>query len=314
MDRVVDILLATFNGERLISEQIDSILNQTYTNWNLIIRDDGSTDNTIMIIKDYINKHPHKIKLIEDEKRNLGSSKNFSELLNYSKSEYIMFCDQDDVWLPDKIRLSLEKIVELENAFGREKPLLVFNDLFVVDDSLKIISDSFWRLKKRKPQNTSLNRLIVQNVITGCAMIINKMLLELSMPIAKSAMMHDWWMGLVASSYGEIGYIRAPLIYYRQHSSNVIGANRKSVKQFLKKIATGRFDKRIFREHIQRVFDQADSFLAAYKDSLPLDKHKIVQNFVSLRHSGFWTRKYKILRYDFYCSSAIDNFELLIRL
>ncbi len=310
----IDILLATYNGERFLSEQIDSILNQTYANWNLIIRDDGSTDNTLVIINDYIDKYPEKIKFIKDDKKNLGSSKNFSELLSHTESKYIMFCDQDDVWLPKKNELSVNEILKLEKRYRNNVPLLVFSDLFVVDENINIVSDSFWKLKKRDPQNTALNRLILQNVITGCTTIMNRRLIELSLPIDEKAMMHDWWIAIVASAFGEISFIDRPLVKYRQHGSNVIGANTKSVSKFLKKISTGKFDKAIFIDHMQRVFAQADSFFRVYKEKLPEDKLAITEMFVSLNRNGFWEKRYYIFKHNYYCNSVIDNLELIIRL
>ncbi len=306
--------MATYNGEKYIKEQINSILNQKYHNWNLIIRDDGSTDKTVHIINDFIAKYPDRITFVKDKKRNLGSSRNFSELLTHSQSEYIMFCDQDDVWLPERIELSMNEILKLEKKFGNKKPLLVFNDLYVVDERLNIQSDSFWKFKKRDPRNTALNRLILQNVITGCAMIINRSLLRLSLPIDENAMMHDWWIAIVASAFGEISFIDMPLVYYRQHGSNVIGANTKSISKFIRKVTSGRFDKGIFIDHMQRVFAQANSFFRIYKDSLPKDKLEITENFVSLNKADFIEKKYKIFKYDFYCNSIVDNLELLIRL
>ena len=140
---MVDILMATYNGELYLEEQIKSIIKQSYKNWILYIRDDGSKDNTLKIINRYTYKYPDKIKLIADDRGNLGSNMNFKELMQYSKNEYCMFCDQDDVWLEDKIKLSLDKIKKLENKYGKNTPILVHTDLKVVNEKLDEISESF---------------------------------------------------------------------------------------------------------------------------------------------------------------------------
>ena len=117
------ILMATYNGEEFIREQINSILNQTYKNWKLIIHDDGSTDNTVDIIKEYTKKYPNKIILIEDNIKCNGAKENFSHLIKIAYKnfnfDYILFSDQDDIWLPNKIEVSLSKIQEMENKFGK---------------------------------------------------------------------------------------------------------------------------------------------------------------------------------------------------
>ena len=136
---MIDILMATYNGGKYISEQINSILNQTYKEWTLYIRDDGSKDNTVDIIDDYCKKYPGKIIRIKDDKLGLGAKLNFSELMKYSKSNYCMFADQDDVWLNTKIEDTMNKMIEAENIHGKETPILVHTDLKVVDGNLNII-------------------------------------------------------------------------------------------------------------------------------------------------------------------------------
>ena len=121
MQEKVDILLATYNGERFLQKQIDSILQQTYSNFTIYIRDDGSKDGTIKIIKDYAQKYPNKILFIEDILGNLGVTQNFNELMKYSSANYIAFSDQDDIWLPQKIEKSFDRPFT-GRAFKKLKP------------------------------------------------------------------------------------------------------------------------------------------------------------------------------------------------
>ena len=129
--------MATYNGEKYLAEQLDSIINQTYHNWNLLIRDDNSTDKTLEIIQNY-HKKDKRIKILKDDKGNLGIVKNFEELLKNSESEFIMFSDQDDYWLENKI----EKYVAILNTSSEDilkKPMLIHSNSFICDDNLEII-------------------------------------------------------------------------------------------------------------------------------------------------------------------------------
>lgn len=225
--RVV-ILMATYNGEKYLTEQINSLISQSYDNWLLVIRDDGSVDNTLNIINDFVNQDP-RISLLTDSLGNSGSPlANFSHLLLHAKQnftdQYYMFCDQDDVWFENKI----ERMVftaEKEPQKELQSPLLIHCDLVVVDENLNLISSSFMQYQQIKHHNKKpLKHLITQNFVTGCATLFNRKLLELAAPVNSFAVMHDWWLALLASSSGKVLFIKQPLIKYRQHSSNQVGA------------------------------------------------------------------------------------------
>lgn len=213
----LNILMATYNGEKYIAEQIESILTQTYTNFRLIISDDNSTDSTKDIIEKYSSTDNRII--FNSNKTNIGVIKNFEKLINNSRSEYFMLCDQDDVWYPNKVEKSLEFIMNND-------VLLMYSDLHVVNDQLQTISQSYWRMKKispvkRKPWTT----LLVQNVVTGCTIIAKNELKHFALPFPNIIEMHDSWLALVASIHGEINYIDEPMILYRQHQNNYVGAS-----------------------------------------------------------------------------------------
>ena len=231
------ILLSTYNGEKYIKEQLDSLLSQTRKNFEILIRDDGSSDNTINIILEYQKKYPKEIRYIKDDLGNLGSSKSFIKLLEYSDSEYIMFCDQDDIWLPEKIEKSINKIKELEVESNKNIPLLVFTDLTVVDEKLNIINKSYWNYQKLIPSITNdWKKLLSQNVITGCTIIMNKKAKEVCLPFTLEMMIHDQWIGVNVSKYGKIGYLNEQTILYRQHGNNVEGAHNYGIKYVLNKL------------------------------------------------------------------------------
>ncbi|MDR0872760.1 MAG: glycosyltransferase family 2 protein [Prevotellaceae bacterium] len=222
---MIDILLSTYNGTKYLQEQIDSLLNQSFTDWNLLIRDDGSIDNTLDIIDDYCQKYPDKIKKLSDTNGNVGVIRSFEILLQHSISDYIMFCDQDDVWLPDKISLSIQKIKQMEQKAGNI-PLLVHTDLMVVDKDLKIIAASLWKLGCIRPEilDKNIYYMGMCNSVTGCTLIMNRQAKEKSLPFPKNILMHDAWIALSVMKKGKIDYIVEPTVQYRQHGSNVYGA------------------------------------------------------------------------------------------
>jgi glycosyltransferase involved in cell wall biosynthesis len=227
---MIDILLATYNGEKYLNQQIDSIITQTYKDWQLLIRDDLSTDNTVNIIKNHTCKYPDKIRPIEDNKGHLGLAQNFGALLELALSEYIMFCDQDDIWLPNKIELTLNTMKAAGQTWPNT-PLLVHTDLKVVDETLNPIAESFWKLHRISPESDcQLKKIIYRNIVTGCTVMINKKAKEISMPFPPEARIHDWWIALNVVKYGKIIHIAMPTVLYRQHIANLIGA-KKSLKE-----------------------------------------------------------------------------------
>lgn len=219
----IDVILATFNGEKHIAEQIRSLQQcddyETLVN-RVVIVDDGSIDNTLSIVRSFAKYDP-KIQVYPSQGKPLGPMKNFCRGISMCDAEFIMFCDQDDVWLKEKLVTTLK-------AMGGEAcsiPRLVFSDLLVVDENLRVIENSYFSLKKiPKNWHDSLDALAKQNVASGCTMMANRALLNKALPIPDNAYMHDWWLALVAKVEGELIFIDQPLMLYRQHCNNVIGA------------------------------------------------------------------------------------------
>lgn len=220
----VDILLATYNGARYLKEQLDSILNQTYSDFRLIISDDKSTDKTRSIIEEYAEKDS-RIEYYFQE-NNLGVIKNFEFLMKKVENKYFMFSDQDDIWKENKIEKSIETL-EKENAD------LVYSDLEVVDKSLNTIYKSYWKLKgldKKIKKYNNFEALYLNNFITGCTMLSKKEFINdiLPLPNKSKYVLHDYWVALIISQKGKLAYIKEPLIKYRQHKDNKIGSRKKS--------------------------------------------------------------------------------------
>lgn len=228
---MVDILLSTYNGERFLVEQIDSILSQTFTSWKLLIRDDGSKDGTCKIIQEYVERFPEKIVWINSESvYNVGVIRSFEALLEVSESPYYMFCDQDDVWLPNKIQTTLNKMLELEEQNGDDKPIVVHTDLKVVDSKLDIISESMFATSKSSPKIIYKNiyNTFICNCVTGCTMMGNKKSRCISLPFPKFIEMHDSWVPRKSLlEEGVVAPIYESTMLYRQHSFNVVGVAPK---------------------------------------------------------------------------------------
>lgn len=223
-DPTIQVLLATFNGERFLREQIDSILNQTYPAVQILACDDSSNDATPAILADYAERFPHRMRLLSGAPS--GSAKaNFRRLMLASTGPYIAFADQDDIWLPQKLAAGMQMMRTLEQEHGASTPLLVFGDLEVVDSELRPVAPSLWQLNRLRPQNISrFKRLVMQNVVTGNTVLANRPLVELARNIPEDASMHDWWMALVACVFGKGQFLGDRLVKYRQHSGNVLGA------------------------------------------------------------------------------------------
>jgi len=224
---MVDILMATYNGEKYIREQLDSILNQTYTNFTLHISDDKSTDSTRDILKEYGKKDKRIILHFQD--KNMGYIKNFEYLLTLATSEYIMFCDQDDVWLENKVKLSLDKIVN-------DKLDLVLCNMLVVDEKLNVMNSSYFNfINLRLNDKLEFKDFLFRNPAAGCALIFKRSLLEKALPfpnLKHPYYIHDWYIYMMGEAYGKVGFVYEPTSKYRQHTSNSVGMNRNVKKDF----------------------------------------------------------------------------------
>jgi glycosyltransferase involved in cell wall biosynthesis len=280
MDRI-DVLMSTFNGARHIGEQIGSLLTQTYPHWRLLVRDDGSNDHTVDIVESYRTRFPDRIEMAKDSGENIGPCKSFERLLTMSSSPYVMFCDQDDVWLSEKILLSLQGMKAAEQKFGG--PILIFSDLQIVDQDLNIIHNSYF-----KHMNISNNFIknpyyIVHNCpVTGCTVMLNSPAKRLCIPFGKNAIMHDWWCAVICGFGGKIVSISDSTILYRQHAGSVFGAPVKPDKTFPMPIYLLRFVLRI-------LFD-----IGSIRRSFENHRRIICQGLEAGRKVGY---KFKIIRY-----------------
>ncbi|WP_156021229.1 glycosyltransferase family 2 protein [Streptococcus ruminantium] len=280
----VNILMSTYNGQRFLPEQIRSIQEQTYTDWELFIRDDGSSDRTREIIQDFVNQD-RRIYFIEEEPgENIGVIKSFHRLVNYDVADYYFFSDQDDIWLPDKLEVSLQKA----QMYPMDKPLMVYMDLKVVDQQLEVMTESMIRSQSHHA-NTELVQELTENTVTGGVAMINHHLAQM-WRVTENILMHDWYLALLASAFGTLVYIDQPGELYRQHSDNVLGARTLS-KRFKKWIRPHILFK-VYWDLIKSSQKQASHLL-----EMPLSKsnRELIAAFVSIMDKPMLER-YRTLR------------------
>lgn len=309
---MVDILLATYNGEKYIKEQINSIIAQTYKNWRLIIHDDQSSDATV--------EEAHKaalacdgnsvqfcggksqIQITVNAQACQGAAANFIGLLQEARGEYAMFCDQDDVWNCDKIEKTLKCMKKMEKKYGTDTPILLYTDLAVVDDHLQLISSSFIEYMNL-PRHTVMPRLLFQNNVTGCTVLMNRALYKLLQEIQSpdQVVMHDHFAALTAAVLGKVGYLKEATIQYRQHGDNSVGASdAKSIAYLWKRYRQG---KAAFRQELYRTMIQAAYFYELYEEKIKDQKiKKLIRQYSLLyqrkkRYRTFFYIKNHVIKY-----------------
>ena len=301
MKDTVTILLASYNGEKFLPEMIDSVLNQDYENIRLVLSDDNSKDSSPVILEKYAKENPERVIHYRSGQRFGCAQKHFMHLLmNFYDSDYIMFCDQDDVWHKNKVRITLEKMKEIEK--GQATPVLVHTDLCVVNGELKEISPSFCKHSGLSGYRVELNNLLVQNVVTGCTVMINRALAELGVKheITDAVMMHDWWLALIAAAFGKIGFVDEPTIDYRQHGNNSVGAKNVYSPSYL----LARLKGNSMKKAMQNAAKQSGAFLEVFSEHLTADQAEMLGDFAKTQNLPIFARnaiyrKYKLYKNGF---------------
>ena len=267
MTEKVLILLAAYNGEKYLPEMIESLLAQDYPHLQIVLSDDHSSDGTVELLERYAAAYPDKMIHYRSGRRFGKAQTHFIHLLEqFHDAPYIMFCDQDDVWHSDKVRKTLEFMKKVET--DPSLPALVHTDLNVVGKDLEPISPSFCRYANLDGTRLTFNHILVHNVVTGCTVMMNRRLAELacmSQVPQETVMMHDWWLAMLASACGNVGFLNEPTIDYRQHGNNTGGA--KDVRSF--GFLWDWLKSRKMKQSMLRCVAQAESFLECYEDVLP---------------------------------------------
>ncbi|MBE0471489.1 MAG: glycosyltransferase family 2 protein [Methyloprofundus sp.] len=310
---MIDILLATYNGEKYLIQQLDSILDQSFNQWRVLVRDDGSSDRSCAILKEYQKKFPNQFHIISCELGNVGILQNFLLLMQYSEAPYVMLCDQDDIWKPNKISLTLQAMKEAESISFNKLPILVHTDLQVVDERLNVLNKSFWHYQHINPYLDSYNRLLVQNTVTGCTVMINRALLNLAIPIPSQVIMHDWWLALVASSFGKIVVLEEQTMLYRQHGNNDTGAKEWSLVYVVKKALT-LFNRTELLRSIRLTQLQAEVFYNRFSQQLTNNQKGVIVGYIGLEKKNRVFRALFLFRNRLLKQGVIRNIALFIRI
>jgi glycosyltransferase involved in cell wall biosynthesis len=290
----VTVLMATFNGAKYVAEQLDSIIAQTHQNWELIIRDDLSTDHTLSIIQRYAAADS-RIKVMSSAGKHGSATLNFSVLFDYAHefhTPYLMFADQDDIWKSDKIENSLRFIQEQERRSKHSEPILVYGALEYVDEAANIIPQ-----KIKMPETLDFRMLLTENHAYGCTMILNRALVHQIGHIPDSAENHDYWVALVACAMGKAVLNPEKLILYRQHSDNASGdvhRNRLSARihRYIKQID---FLLPVFIKNYRMI----NTFYWSYKESLDENIKKLLAGYIKAYKSDMLSLMVFMVRHNF---------------
>ena len=292
------ILLATYNGQQFLAEQIDSLLGQTVSDFTIYIHDDGSTDGTAELLEKLAKKHAGRIVLVDGKP--CGSAKeNFWYLLSKVEADTYFFCDQDDVWLPKKVEKSLQKLQSLHGACR-----CVFTDMRVVDGDLHEIDGSFLHYNGRDPYEQRYPRILIDNPAAGTAMCFDRALRDLALSVRfdlSDVEMHDGFLLAMASLCGTTAYIDEPLVLYRQHGANDMGAARaetvlQRIQRNLSDLVTGRFVAN--KKEFLSLSRNAARELSRLPAAASRDK-KILKTYANLEKLPKWKRIRFMKKYGF---------------
>ena len=277
---MVDVLLATCRpDERFLEAQISSIHAQAGVVANIISREDAD---------------------------GIGAAANFSALLAESSAPYVAFSDQDDVWLVQKLARLLECVRSLERRYGADRPVLAFCDSYVTDAELNPLSGTFLsRQGVSLPKHTSLPRLLMQNFIAGNLMLFNAALREKAGAVPPGAMMHDSWVALVAAAFGVIGFVDEPLLYYRQHGANAVGATLSDLRHCRRRVAEG---PAAFSRRLCANISQARAFCDRFGDGSP----ECVRALARFPDVGYWRRRVEMFRHGLFKHGLMRNAALIL--
>jgi glycosyltransferase involved in cell wall biosynthesis len=281
--------MSTYNGTDYLRDQIDSILAQDHSSVRLLARDDGSSDGTVSILREYEDAYEN-VKVVAGE--NLGVVDSFFRLLELADDvDYYAFSDQDDVWKSKKLSRAVVRLEQEENEEG--EPLLYFNRQEFVDADLNHLGYS------PEPNVLGFQNALIQNQPLGCATVINAPAHELLIQnLPDEALMHDWWVYAVVSAFGRIFYDPTPTLLYRQHGENVVGDTENRFKHFMRRLQ--RFLTRNWKNDIFRPSNQAEKIARIFGGRLDNEEETLVRRMV-------WSKRRFVNRLIYAMSAGVQR-------
>jgi len=294
---MVSILLATYNGEKYLPQQLASLQAQTLHDFRILWQDDGSSDSSAALLRADAEADS-RFRPGMQQGQHLGAAGNFISLMRQDDAPYSALCDQDDVWSQDKLMRCLQAMQEAEARFGTDTPLLVHHDCRVTDGDGAVLRNSFFRHQGWDPTANTLPRLLVQNNVTGCTCLMNAPLRRLVTEHARAdqLFMHDWFIALTAAAFGYIVYVDEPLLDYRQHGRNVLGASRRGL---LQRGLTALSAPAKARERIALTYRHTRMFRDAFSDRLPPEARAVIDVYLAVEDLPK-LRRIRALRRDGY--------------
>lgn len=294
----LSVALCTYNGARYLREQLQSIAEQSMPPDEIVVCDDGSTDETLQILNGFAAASLIPVRVHADGDR-VGVVRNFERAISRCSGDVIALADQDDVWLPEKLKVTVEALERAEKDCPSGTPILVHTDLWVVDSAKNVIAESFREHQgiRKKPQSP-LAGLLVENYVTGCTVAMNRTLKEESMPIPGEAVMHDWWLALVAAARGRIVTLPTGTILYRQHGSNAVGAGKRSLRRYV-------FGWKAFFERVEAPVRQSEALLFQLRGRLEPETESFLDEFNTRIRRGGPSAVYWMMRNEVRMQSAL---------
>jgi glycosyltransferase involved in cell wall biosynthesis len=298
-----DVILAVWNGQNYLPAMLDSLLSQTTSDFNVLVRDDGSTDGSLEILENYEPKFDGRLSVITGKPTGSATA-NFAILMRETKADYVLFADQDDVWKPEKVELTLRSLKKAEGNHGTSTPIYFATDIAVVNKDLELISPSYWKWKRLNPTMMGeLSQSLICVPIQGMASGINRALLDLSNPVAEKAISHDWWAQLIAAAMGKVICDPTATALYRVHGGNASAPKEVGVVPYLK---LG-LDASFLRRGLKRRIDQANALVDAFAGRMPPDRMEIIQRFTRLQSQGFFKRRLTLVSGKYLYHDLVRN-------
>lgn len=311
----ISIALCTYNGETYLKEQLASLVRQTRLPDELVVCDDRSRDATLEILEEFAGSAPFPVRIFPNA-TNLGPMQNFARAVGLCQGEWIALCDQDDVWLPDKLAVATTRLAELEAAHGAQTPLLVHTDAVVAGSDLRTLGPSLWRFQHSYPEKGHpLARLLSQNLVTGCTAVLNRALRDRALPLPGRVVMHDWWFALVAAAFGQVACVPQATLLYRQHGRNDTGAKSWGLLTALRSLLDVKNSNHLLRtkkEVSRRIRNQAADFVERYGKELTQRQRETLAAFIDLPNRSYLARKYLILKYGLHYQGLLRNIGNLV--